>query len=182
MTCSLFVSRRRLARYKKVYRATHPWGLDSGGFTELSTYGYWTITPHTYVAEVARYQREIGNLMWAAPMDRMCEPAVINGGVVNGKRFPGTGLTVRIHQHETVLNYVTLINLWPEFSDGPCPFIPVLQGWTLGDYLYCCELYQAAGIDLTAAPLVGLGSVCFQGSLPPAVLDPDRPPRPLARR
>jgi hypothetical protein len=67
----LFVSRRRLTRYKRLYPATHPWALDSGGFTELSTYGRWTIGPREYVAEVARYQREIGNLLWAAPQDWM---------------------------------------------------------------------------------------------------------------
>ena len=61
-------------------------------------------------------------------------PAIIYGGVA-GKRFPGTLLSVPVHQHMTVLNYVTLVNLWPDCSDGPCPFIPVLQGWTMGDYL-----------------------------------------------
>jgi hypothetical protein len=164
VTCPLFVSRRRLARYKKFRKATHPWALDSGGFTELSTYGRWTIGPREYVAEVARYQREIGDLLWAAPQDWMCEPAVIWGGLVAGKRFPGTHLSVGVHQHLTVLNYVTLINLWPEYSDGPCPFVPVLQGWTMGDYLACCELYRAAGVDLTAAPLTGLGSICRRQS------------------
>lgn len=164
ITCPLFVSRRRLARYKKLRRATGPWALDSGGFTELSTYGRWTITPREYCEEVARYQREIGHLMWAAPMDRMCEPAIIHGGTVGGMRFPGTGLSVPVHIHQTVLNYVTLISLWPEYSDAPCPFIPVLQGWRLADYLYCAELYAAAGVDLQSAPVVGLGSVCRRQS------------------
>ena len=40
------------------------------------------------------------------------------------------------------------------------PFIPVLQGWRISDYLHCLTRYQDAGIDLTAEPLVGLGSVC----------------------
>jgi hypothetical protein len=91
----------------------------------------------------------------------MFEPVVIHGGVVRGKRFPGTHLAVGVHQHLRVLNYVTLINLWPEYSDGPCPFIPVLQGWTQGNY--CAELYAAAGVDLTRCEMVGLGSVCFPG-------------------
>jgi hypothetical protein len=161
----VFVSRRRLKRYKRLYRATVPaWALDSGGFTELSTYDRWTIGPREYVAEVARYQREIGGLAWAAPQDFMCEPEIIYGGVINGKRFPGTGLSVPVHQHLTVLNYVMLINIWPEYSDDPCPFIPVLQGWTMGDYRRCAALYQAAGVDLAAAPLVGLGTVCRRQS------------------
>jgi hypothetical protein len=40
-------------------------------------------------------------------------------------------------------------------------FVPVVQGWTRDDYLLrCVELYQQAGIDLAAEPLVGVGSVC----------------------
>jgi hypothetical protein len=44
------------------------------------------------------------------------------------------------------------------------PYIPVLQGWTLQDYLRCIELYQAAGVNLTEAPIVGVGSVCRRQS------------------
>jgi hypothetical protein len=38
--------------------------------------------------------------------------------------------------------------------------IPVLQGWTLDDYLAHADAYHRAGIDLAAEPVVGLGSVC----------------------
>ena len=31
------------------------------------------------------------------------------------------------------------------------PVIPVLQGWTLDDYLACVDLYASAGVDLAAA-------------------------------
>ena len=37
------------------------------------------------------------------------------------------------------------------------PWIPVLQGYTLADYLRHVEMYE---LDLTEQPLVGLGSVC----------------------
>jgi hypothetical protein len=43
---------------------------------------------------------------------------------------------------------------------GQEPFVTVLQGWGLDDYPRCVELYQRAGIDLTAEPLVGVGSLC----------------------
>jgi len=65
----LFLSRRWLAGRKSLPRARGPWALDSGGFTELSTYGRWTLTPVDYAAEVRRYAGEIGNLAWAAAMD-----------------------------------------------------------------------------------------------------------------
>jgi hypothetical protein len=42
------------------------------------------------------------------------------------------------------------------------PFIPVLKGWTQGNY--CAELYAAAGVDLTRCEKVGLGSVCRRQS------------------
>jgi hypothetical protein len=156
----LFVSRRRLARVRKLRPAVVPWALDSGGFTELSTYGRWTITAEQYAAEVARYAAEIGGLRWAAPMDWMCEPAIIHGGQVGAQTFPGTGLSVDRHQALTTQNYLTLCQLWPSVCDLPCPFIPVLQGWSLGDYDRHCDRYAAAGVDLAAAATVGLGSVC----------------------
>jgi hypothetical protein len=63
--CHLFVSHRRLKRYKRLHPATHPWTLDSGGFTELSKSGRWMTSPREYAEAVARYQREIGRLLWA---------------------------------------------------------------------------------------------------------------------
>lgn len=88
------------------------------------------------------------------------EPEVIHVGVVQGNRFPGTYLRVRVHGRRAVLSCVTVAGLWPQFSEAPCSFIAVLPGWTLADYLYCMNLCRAAGMDLSAAPVAGLGSVC----------------------
>ena len=156
----LFVSHRTLRAYKTLKPSTHGWALDSGGFTELSTYGEWRTSPQEYVLATARYDREIGLLEWAAPQDWMCEPAIINGGVVNGKTFPGTHLSVAEHQRRTVGNFLLLKDLWRAESDQECPFMPVLQGWEPGDYHRCLELYTAAGEHLEDYPVVGLGSVC----------------------
>jgi hypothetical protein len=42
----------------------------------------------------------------------------------------------------------------------------VLQGWTWGHYFDHLEGYAKAGVDLTKAPVVGVGSVCRrQGSI-----------------
>jgi hypothetical protein len=141
----LFVSQRRLAGRRRLPLATCSWALDSGGFTELSLYGEWRTTPGAYVAAIWRYATEIRRLDWAAPMDWMCEPSML----------ARTGLTVPQHQRRTVNNLLTLRTLAPDL-----PIIPVLQGWTLSDYLRCLDLYAASGVDLTAEPLVGLGSVC----------------------
>jgi hypothetical protein len=142
----LFVSHRRLNGRKTLPGATCSWALDSGGFTELNLHGRWVTTEDEYVEAVHRYQDEIGNLEWAAPMDWMCEPFVIEQ----------TGLTVEAHQRLTVENYLRL--------KDQGPFIPVLQGWELHDYLRCVDLYSQYGVDLTEVPLVGVGSVCRRQS------------------
>jgi hypothetical protein len=125
----LFISDRRLRGYRRLPRARSVWALDSGGFTELSRYGAWQRgpSPAQYAARVRRYRDEIGHLAWAAPQDWMCEPIVIHGGAVGGQRFAGTGLSVAEHQARTVANYLELRSLAPEL-----PFVPVLQGWSVG--------------------------------------------------
>ena len=84
---------------------------------------------------------------WCAPQDWMCEPDMIQK----------TGLTVREHQVRSVRSFMHLRH------DG-LPVIPVLQGWTLGEYMDCVELYDMMGVDLRREPLVGLGSVCRRQS------------------
>jgi len=151
----LFVAHQRLAGQRRLPRAIAPWALDSGGFTQLQKFGRWTFSEHAYVDAVRRYADEIGSLEFAAAMDWMAEPWVREGGTHGGQRFAGTGLTVREHQHRTVDNYLRLRELAPDL-----PWMPVLQGWTLPEYLDCAQLYAEAGVDLASLPLVGLGSVC----------------------
>jgi hypothetical protein len=85
---------------------------------------------------------------------------MIKGGMVGKVRAPGTCLSVLEHQRRTVANFVELRRLWPQCSDRPCPFIPVLQGWELRDYARCVALYRGAGVRLRDYPVVGVGSVC----------------------
>jgi len=147
MGIPLFISDRRLRGYKLLPHASGPWALDSGGFTELSTYGSWDHgpTPRQYATRVRRYRDEIGHLAWAAPQDWMCEPFIT----------ARTGLPVAEHQRRTITNLLAFRDL-----DPLLPVIPVLQGWTISDYLRCADLYEQARISLAAEPLVGLGSVC----------------------
>lgn len=138
----LFVSVRRMRRRKSLPKpAIAPWALDSGGFTELSERGRWSVTVDQYVEEVASYAG-VGMLEWAAPMDWMCEPFVLEK----------TGLSVREHQERTVQNFLDIRHRGP--------FIPVLQGFTDDEYHACVDLYYEAGVNLAAEPLVGVGSVC----------------------
>tara|TARA_R110000868_G_scaffold3086_8_gene20629 strand:- start:3462 stop:4091 length:630 start_codon:yes stop_codon:yes gene_type:complete len=121
------------------------WALDSGGFTELNLHGKWQLPPQEYVQAVRRYIEEIGNLSWAATQDWMCEPTVL----------ARTGLSVRDHQQQTVQSYLHLRDLAPEI-----PWSPAIQGWMGDDYERCVDLYAHHGVDLDAAPVVGVGSVC----------------------
>jgi hypothetical protein len=121
----LFVSRRRLCRRRTLPRATSRWALDSGGFSELSMFGHWTVTAQQYADEVRRYGEEIGQMDWAACMDWMCEPWIVKS----------TGLSVEEHQSRTVASYLELRSLAPEQ-----PFIPVLQGWEHRDFMKHIEM------------------------------------------
>lgn len=177
---ALFVSRTRLARRspnRTLPRALHDFALDSGGFTELKKFGGWRISAAEYAAEVRRYRDQLGpeRMLWAAPQDCMCEPWVIYGknqhlgpnddryfhgtqelrGIAPGEPEQDLTTAVRIHQRLTVDNYLELTSLAPDLN-----FIPVLQGWALTDYLHCVAMYEQAGVELTAFPVVGLGSVC----------------------
>jgi hypothetical protein len=65
----LFVSHRRLDRYRTLKPAITDWALDSGGFTELSMFGEWRTKPSQYVTAIRRYVDQIGRLQWASPQD-----------------------------------------------------------------------------------------------------------------
>jgi hypothetical protein len=140
----LMVSRNTLPT-RRLPTAVVPWVLDSGGFTELSMHGTWRIGAAEYAVLVARYRDEIGAMVWAAPQDWMCEPSIT----------AKTGLTVSEHQERTTANLLDLRTI-----DATLPVIPVVQGWTLDDYLRHADAYHRAGVDLTAEPTVGVGSVC----------------------
>lgn len=141
----LFVSDRRFRRQKSLPRARCRWALDSGGFTELNMFGQWTVKASDYATRVRRYQNEVGNLDFAAPQDWMCEPDVRKK----------TGKTTLEHQRLTVENFLRLRDI-----DPALPFIPVLQGWAADDYMRHIDQYTAAGVDLCAHRVVGVGTVC----------------------
>ena len=145
-TIPLFVSDVRLRGRKTLPTAVGKWALDSGAFSQLLTYGAWQPDDmKRYADRVMRYQVAIGGLEWAAPQDWMCEPFMLTR----------TGKTVEEHQHLTIENFVTLRALAPTVS-----FIPVLQGYTLSDYVRHSHMYAQAGIDLGAESRIGVGSVC----------------------
>jgi len=142
----LMVSRRRLADYKTLPRAHGPIFRDSSGFTKLAIDGSWDDLPAAqFVAEARVHSQEIGNIRYFAPRDWMCEPMILKK----------TGLSIAEHQRRTVADYCDLMQRAPEL-----PWVPVLQGWEMDDYLRCVEMYDRVSVDLRAAPLVGVGTIC----------------------
>jgi hypothetical protein len=142
----LFISACRLRQRKRlpIAGANTIWALDSGGFSDLSISGKWSVSAKVYTQEVKSWI-QIGGLQWAVIQDWMCEPFVLNK----------TGLSIVQHQTNTVLSYLTLRDLEPSIH-----WLPVLQGFSLADYLRCWDLYDTAGVDMLQQPIVGIGSVC----------------------
>jgi len=143
-TVPLFVSEMTLRTYKKLPRSIGSWALDSGGFSQLFLRGGWPVgSEQLYIEHVQRYRDEVGNMEWAAPQDWMCEPVML----------AKTGQNIQQHQEHSVNNFIELRTL-----DATLPFIPVLQGYTLSDYIACATIYTRRGVDLVGR--VGVGTLC----------------------
>lgn len=150
----MMISRRRLIRYKNLPVALGPVLIDSSGFTEIKDNGCWTFSDEQYVSEARWFKSSLRSVVGVFIKDWMCEPFII----------AKTGLSVFEHQSRTVASYLELSLLAPDV-----PWLPVLQGWTLADYLRCVDMYASAGVDLSAFPLVGVGSICTRQSTSEAV-------------
>ncbi|MDT7785576.1 MAG: hypothetical protein QOF58_3995 [Pseudonocardiales bacterium] len=152
----LCVSAHTLASYKPGSLAMPiagvPYVIDSGAYTEIHDHGTWRWDEDTYGGMVYRFMGDIGMPMWVAPLDSPCEPDVLLRA----------GATVLEHQEDTLESYLYLAREFPH-----APWLPVLQGWSLEDYVRHDAMYRKAGVDLAAQRLVGLGSVCRRGSIKP---------------
>jgi hypothetical protein len=117
------------------------WIMDSGAFTEISTFGRYRHSVEEYAAQIVRW-RSNGHLLCAVSQDYMCEPFILKK----------TGLTLADHQRLTIERYDSLIA-----CDTGVPIMPVLQGFDPGDYVDHIRQY---GGRLDHGQWVGVGSVC----------------------
>lgn len=140
----LFISYRTLRKVKNP-RSCTTWAVDSGAFTELSTWGRWITSPGTYAASVRYWWDTVGGLQWCAIQDWMCEPFIL----------AKTGLTVAEHQRRTIDSYLRLKELQPRV-----PWVAVLQGYEIEEYISHLKQYERAGVNLCTFERVGVGSVC----------------------
>jgi hypothetical protein len=136
-----FVSVNRLRGRRKAVGAKE-WIMDSGAFTELATHGRYRHGVEEYAAEVNRWAYPGSGLVAAVAQDFMCEPWIVEK----------TGLSIEEHQRQTIERYDALVPLCPAVY-----VMPVLQGYTAGDYLRHLEMY---GDRLAPGAYVGVGSVC----------------------
>jgi len=152
------ISVNRLWRYDK-YGILHrrvsdflvnDWIMDSGAFTEISTYGKYRFPIEDYAIQVNRW-RVCGNLELAVAQDYMCEPSILTK----------TGLTVEKHQKLTIERYDALINI------TDVPIMPVLQGYDPQEYVNHVEMYEDR---LHYGMRVGVGSVCKRNSNPQSIV------------
>lgn len=134
----------RLKRVARLKRAGAAVMIDSGSFT-IHDQGKEFDPPAQYADRVERYMVEIGNVTSAAIYGEMCEEGIL----------AKTGSTVERNQRMTVESYCVLSQIAPRV-----PWLAELQGWHEEDYHRCADLYEAAGVDLTTLPRVGLGTIC----------------------
>jgi hypothetical protein len=139
------VSVNRLRGRKSPF-AVGEWMMDSGAFTEVTTFGGYRDTPEVYADQVQRWAGN-GQLVAAVSQDYMCEPFVLEK----------TGMSVAQHQELTISRYDALRSLCTAY------ILPVIQG-------YLPEHYQAHvrayGDRLAPGAWVGVGSVCKRNGNP----------------
>src|SRR3990167_10566986 len=104
-----------ILRKRKSQFPINNWILDSGAFTEISTYGHYRYPVTEYAAQIEKWAR-CGNLEYAVSQDYMCEPFIITK----------TGLSIRKHQELTFERYRQLETI-KGMNNSPVSILPVLQ-------------------------------------------------------
>ncbi len=140
-----FISVNVLRRRRSDF-TVNDWILDSGAFTEISTHGHYRFPVEDYARSINRWKL-CGQLEYAVCQDYMCEPFILSK----------TGLSVLDHQRLTIERYDHLVPL------TDVAIMPVLQGYTLTEYLRHLEMY---GSRLVLGAYVGVGSICKRNSKP----------------
>jgi len=123
----------------------HKWFLDSGGYHHMATgSGSYENADAKYLDFIETHAPDV----WAL-RDYPCEPDLLNA----------LDRTVTTHQKLTLNNHLELMNL-SENRDLPGRKVPVLQGWTVNEYL---EFYDRLKDQGAMTDYVGIGSICRRG-------------------
>ena len=142
-----FISVNTLRGRRSAFKA-NKWIMDSGAFTEISKYGQYRNSVSTYAEQCLRWKSLARDeLELVVAQDYMCEAHMLKK----------TGMTIREHILKTVDRYVGL----KEAIGGEVGIMPVIQGFSPEEYVYCVEQY---GELLEQGAWVGVGSVCKRNS------------------
>lgn len=127
----------------KIVPSTSKFFLDSGGFTEIFRFGKYTFSSSEYVDFINKHQID-----YFATMDYPCEPIVLQK----------TGKTINEHITLTIESNLDLM-------DTP-KVVPVIQGYSVDDYLYCADLIKDYGCQ---KPFMAVGTLCKRTKVSDAV-------------
>jgi len=122
-------------KYARRFRSVF---LDSGAFGAHFYDKGFKFTMDEYIDLVSFMKPNL----WSS-MDVPCEPHLIPIPMSTTERIERTVNNARYLAH------------------GPPGFVPVIQGWEVGDYLYCADLMESCGL---IKPIMGVGSLCRRGS------------------
>lgn len=158
-TCC-FISVNRLRRRRGPF-PVGDWIMDSGAFSELSRKqavgadgqllpNDYRHPPEEYASQIVRWKSN-GRLLAAVSQDKMCEPFILEK----------TGLTIPIHQRQTIERYDRIVA-----ADTGVYIMPVLQGYASYEYVGHIRQY---GSRLAPFAWTGVGSICKRNSDPLAV-------------
>lgn len=114
--------------------------LDCGGFTMLNKFGDYPFSIVNLANLIIRTKPH-----FYAPNDYPCEPEITRslGLMTNTQRIEATVRnTIEMAEYENQL---------------PGQMVPVIQGYTLSEYLYCLQLHAEAG---TIRDYMAVGSMC----------------------
>jgi hypothetical protein len=140
-----FISVNRLKKRVSDF-LVNEWVMDSGAFSEISTFGEYRASEEEYAAQIDRWSR-VGNFRAAATQDYMCEPWIV----------ARTGKSVEEHQRLTLERYDRLRSLTEQ------PLLPVIQGFAPEEYVAHLDAW---GSRLSNGHWVAVGSVCRRNKDP----------------
>lgn len=129
--------------WRKGYKFKRNFGLkwlDCGGFTALNNYNDYPFSVVNYANLIARLRPD-----YYATMDYPCEPEISRSLslMTNGDRIKTTvENAVKLSEYEKQL---------------PGIMVPIIQGYTLEEYLHCLHLHGRAG---TIRDYMAVGSMC----------------------
>lgn len=131
---------------RKFLPGTHGRWLDCGGYTVLNKFGDYPWSMAAYANLVAKLQPD-----YYATMDYPCEP-----DITRALRLKSNLERIQA----TVANAATFASEYEPMIDGP-QMVPVIQGWTLDEYLHCIQIYQEAGL---IREYMAVGSMCTRSN------------------